>query len=130
VEPDADNGLAVRIGELMRADLRIAALIHASGGDPGARAAAILEAIAAREQVAAGVLAEIAREDQALQSGMAGGDVPADGQEPDPQLLRRDRTIEALVSHVEFQSWEFARIARRLEAALRPPDHGLGRIRM
>lgn len=128
---DAADSLVFGIGELMRADMRVATFIHGSTGDPQDRAAAILEAIAEREQVAAAVLAAIAREDRALQSGMTGDAAPAeDGPDPGAQLLRRDRKIEALVGHIESQSWEFSRVARRLETALRDSRPGPGWIRL
>lgn len=106
----------------MRADDRIATLARGAGRDPSARAAAILEAIADRERIAATVLEAIAREDLALQVTMTRSAPPtARTLEPTAQLIRRDRSIEALALLVENQSREYSRIARRLEDARQHP---------
>lgn len=122
---DAADSLAFRIGELMRADNRIALLARAPAGDPGSRAAAMLEAIADRERIAGAVLAAVACEDRALQSSMNATAGPADLRpRPDARLIRRDRSIEALISHVQHRTERFHRIARRLESALEGPGGG------
>ena len=119
---DPSDSLAARVGELMRADDRIAAIARGGGRDPSARAGAILEAIADRERIAATVLEAIALEDQVLQSSMAKSSYPTvSAPDPTAQLIRRDRSIEALAHLVENQSREYSRIARRLEEARRLP---------
>jgi hypothetical protein len=126
---DTADTLAFRIGELMRADSRIATLAHGSRGDPDARAAAILEAIADRKRTASVVLETIAREDRALQSGMTVAAFHTGGPPgPGPALIRRDRSVEALVNLIETQSCEYNRIARRLETARQHSDKGPDRV--
>lgn len=103
----AANPLTARIGELMRVDDRIAVLTRDPGTDSAAQAAAILEAIAAREQIAAAILEAIDLENQALHSQTTAA--PAG-------VIRRNRALEALAKRVEIQSREYDRIAHRLEA--------------
>jgi len=115
---NALSPLAARVGELMVADERNAALAWSAESDPAVRPAAPLKAIADRERIAKAVLEEIAREDLIYQSLLAVAVAPtAAAPRPTANLNRRDRTIEALVDMVETQSREYRLIARNLEGA-------------
>ena len=113
---NAPSPLAARAGELMVADERIAALAWSAERDPAARSATLLEAIADRERIAEAVLEEVAREDRIYQSLLADAPVEA-APKLTANLIRRDRTIEALVDMVATQSREYRRIARELDGA-------------
>jgi len=112
--------LRARLDELQKADEMIARLAGtvrtAEEGIP-ARARSVIEAIAAREKIAAAVLDAIALDDQALNARMAAGVVRAgDAPELTDCLLRRDQGIETLARLIETKTREFARLARTLDA--------------
>jgi hypothetical protein len=93
-----------------------AALAWSAERDPSALSETILGAIADRERIAKAVLEEIAREDRICQSLLAVAPTEA-APKLTANLIRRDRTIEALVDMVETQSAEYRRIARELDGA-------------